>query len=106
MSEFTTIERLLLPLVRRFVSLWVRPAVLPNDVREHFASGRPVVYALEKRSVVDVAVLEHVCSERGLPPPLAPLGSGALLPASVLFLERGASPWPAATGASGDAAGG
>jgi len=88
MSEFTTIERLLLPLVRRFVSLWVRPAVLPNDVREHFAPGRPVVYALEKRSVVDVAVLEHVCSERGLPPPLAPLGSGALLPASVLFLER------------------
>ena len=50
MSELTTIERLLLPLVRRFVSLWVRPAVLPNDVRERFAPGRPVVYVLEKRA--------------------------------------------------------
>jgi len=88
MSELTTIERLLLPLVRRFVSLWVRPVVLPNDVRERVAPGRPVVYVLEKRSVVDVAVLEYVCRDRGLPPPLAPLGSGALLPASVLFLER------------------
>ncbi len=29
-----------------------------------------------------------MCAERGLPPPLAPLGSGALLPHSVLFLER------------------
>src|SRR6185503_6423660 len=88
MSELTTIERLLLPLVRRFVSLWVRPAVLPNDVRERFAPGRPVVYVLEKRGVVDAAVLEFVCRDRGLPPPLAPLGSGALLPVSVLFLER------------------
>jgi glycerol-3-phosphate O-acyltransferase len=88
MSELTTVERLLLPLVRRFVALWVQPAVLPNDVRERFARGRTVVYALEKRSVVDLAVLDHVCLERGLPSPLAPLGSGALLPHSVLFLER------------------
>jgi len=88
MSGLTTIERLLLPLVRRFVALWVRPAVLPNDVRERLTSGRPVLYVLEKRGVVDVAVLEHLCRERGLPPPLTPLGSGALLPASVIFLER------------------
>ncbi len=88
MSELTTVERLLLPMVRRFVALWVRPAVLPNDVRERFARGRPAVYALEKRSVVDLAVLDYVCAERGLPRPLAPLGSGALLPRSVLFLER------------------
>ena len=93
MSELTTIERLLLPLVRRFVSLWVRPVVLPNDVRERFARGRAVVYVLEKRSVVDAAVLEYVCRERGLPPPLAPLGSGALLPASVTFLERRRGVW-------------
>ena len=88
MSELTTIERLLLPLVRRFVSLWVRPVVLPNDVRDRIVPGRPAVYVLEKHSVVDLAVLEYVCAERSLPPPLAPLGSGALLTASVLFLER------------------
>ena len=88
MSEFSALERLLLPLVRRFVALWVRPSVLPDAVIERFASGRPVIYALEKRSLVDVAVLEYVCNERDLPPPLAPLGSGTLLGSSILFLER------------------
>ena len=88
MRDFTAIERLLLPIVRRFVELWVRPSVLPDGVAEHFASGRPVLYALEKRSVIDVAVLEYVCRERRLPPPLAPLGSGRVLPASCVFLER------------------
>src|SRR6187431_873261 len=78
MSELTTIERLLLPLVRRFVSLWVRPVVLPNDVRERFAPGRPVVYVLEKRGVVDAAVLEYVCRDRGLGIRRAVAGFGAL----------------------------
>jgi glycerol-3-phosphate O-acyltransferase len=79
-------ERLLLPLVRRFVASWVRPSILPDDLAERFPRGRPVVYALEKRSVVDLAVLEYVCREKSLPMPLAPLG--ARLPVSVLFLER------------------
>ena len=69
MTGPTPLERLLLPLVRRFVALWVRPAVLPDDLGERFAAGRPVVYVLEKRSVVDMVVLEHVCRARGLPPP-------------------------------------
>ena len=40
------------------------------------ASGVPV-YALEKRSVIDLAVLEYVCRERGLPDPRAPVGAAA-----------------------------
>ncbi len=87
MSGFTALERLLLPLVRRFVSLWVRPSVLPDDVHERLAASPPVVYALEKRSLVDVAVLEFVCREHGLPPPLTAFGPD-ILPHSVLFLER------------------
>jgi glycerol-3-phosphate O-acyltransferase len=83
MSDFTPLERLLLPLVRRFVALWVRPAVLPQVLDERLAAGRPVVYVLEKRSVVDFAVLEYVCRERGLPPPL-----GAPPPGGVVFMER------------------
>ena len=86
--EFTFFERLLLPLVRWLVRWWVRPSVLPDDVRERLGRGRPVVYALEKRSVVDFAVLEYVCRERGLPMPLQPLGSGTLLRRSIFFLER------------------
>jgi glycerol-3-phosphate O-acyltransferase len=88
MSGFTALERLLLPLVRRFVALWVRPSILPDDAAARLAGGRPVVYALEKRSLVDVAVLEYVCRERNLPLPLVTFGVGPVLPISVLFLER------------------
>ncbi|NJD32876.1 MAG: glycerol-3-phosphate 1-O-acyltransferase PlsB [Gammaproteobacteria bacterium] len=88
MSDLTAMERLLLPLVRRFVALWVRPSILPDNFTEALHKERPVFYALEKRSVIDLAVLEYVCSERSLPMPLAPLGSGAFLPESVLFMAR------------------
>ena len=51
-------------------------SVLPDDVRDRSPATRHVVYALEKRSVIDLAVLEYVCRERGLPrPALAPLGA-------------------------------
>jgi glycerol-3-phosphate O-acyltransferase len=86
-SAFSPFERLLLPLVRRFVALWVRPSVLPDDVAAGFTSGRPVVYALEKRSLIDVAVLEYVCRERQWPPPLR-TGRSGLPGAGVAFLER------------------
>jgi glycerol-3-phosphate O-acyltransferase len=86
--EFTVFERLMLPLVRRLVALWVRPSVLPDDLRDRLPQGHSMVFALEKRSVVDLAVLEYVCRERGLPPPFAPLGSGTLLARSVFSLER------------------
>ena len=85
MSALSAPERLLLPLVRRFVALWVRPSVLPDGLRERLGARRHLVYALEKRSIVDLAVLEHACRELGLPAPLAP---GPRLAASVLFLER------------------
>jgi len=88
MKGFTPLERLLLPLVRRFVALWVRPSILPDDPGGRFVDGRPVVYVLEKRSVVDVAVLEYVCRERGLPTPLAPAGSGGVPTEHIVFLER------------------
>ncbi len=88
MSAFSPFERLLLPLVRRFVALWVRPSVLPDDAAGSFTSGRTVVYALEKRSLIDVAVLEYVCRGRNLPTPLAdPDGSGPLK-IGLVFLER------------------
>jgi glycerol-3-phosphate O-acyltransferase len=86
MSALSAMERLLLPLVRRFVGLWVRPSVLPDDVAARIGSGRSVVYALEKRSIIDFAVLEYACQQRSLPMPLARLSP--VLPASVVFLER------------------
>jgi glycerol-3-phosphate O-acyltransferase len=88
MSDYTAFERLTLPFVRWLVALWVRPSVLPDDVRTRLGAERRVVYALEKRSVVDLAVLEHVCSERGVQDPQRPFGADGLLPNSMLFLER------------------
>ncbi len=88
MSDYSAFERLALPIVRSLVALWVRPSVLPDDVRARVASDRPVVYALEKRSVVDLAVLEHVCLERRLPDPHLPLGPAKVLPDSLVFLDR------------------
>jgi glycerol-3-phosphate O-acyltransferase len=86
MRDLTAFERLTLPPVRWFVARWVRPSVLPDDLASLLGSGRPLVYALEKRSVVDLAVLEHVCSERALQDAHAPLPPA--LPASLVFLER------------------
>jgi len=87
-SAFSPFERLLLPLVRRFVALWVRPSVLPDDVATSFTPGRAVVYALEKRSLVDFAVLEYVCRERRLPGPDEAQGGQGRPAPGVLFLER------------------
>ena len=88
MSGYTAFERLALPFVRRLVALWVRPSVLPDDLRTRVASDRRAVYALEKRSVIDLAVLEHVCAERGLRDPHQPLGGDGLAQESLLYLER------------------
>ena len=88
MSSFSPLERLLLPLVRRFVALWVRPSVLPDDLGERFVAGRPVVYALEKQSLVDLAVLEYVCRERRLPMPLKPVAGPSRPGIGVLFMSR------------------
>jgi len=88
MSDFTAFERLALPIARWLVALWVRPSVLPDDVKARLGPGRVTVYALEKRSVVDLAVLEYVCRERGLPDPRAPVGATSVLQNSLVFLER------------------
>ena len=88
MSDYSAFERLMLPFVRRLVALWVRPSVLPDDLHARVVRERRVVYALEKRSVIDLAVLEHVCAERALPDPQQPFNADGLLPSSMLFLER------------------
>lgn len=88
MSDFSAFERLALPIVRGLVALWVRPSVLPDDAKSQHRPGRVPVYALEKRSVIDLAVLEYVCRERDLPDPHLPVGARAVLADSLIFLER------------------
>ncbi len=87
-SSFSPLERLLLPLARRFVALWVRPSVMPDDLGERFVPARAVVYALEKQSLVDLAVLEYVCRERRWPLPLKPVTGPSRPGIGVLFMSR------------------
>lgn len=82
------LERFSWPLLRWCVSRWIAPAVLPQDVRSRLLRGRPLVYVLEKRGLIDLAVLDHVCRNNGLPPPTEPAGSAAALVRPVTFLER------------------
>ncbi|HSN73206.1 MAG TPA: glycerol-3-phosphate 1-O-acyltransferase PlsB, partial [Steroidobacteraceae bacterium] len=77
---------MLLTLSRGFTALWARPSVLPEDVADRLGeAGNDICYVLERRSLIDLTVLEQVCSARSLPVPVAD-GDPAALPACV-FLE-------------------
>ncbi len=93
MADLSGSVRLWLSLLRRPITFWARPHVLPEDLRQRFAQRqRPICYVLEMHSVADVVVLEKVCAATGLPEPLQPLRPP--LPArSVFFLERFAGFW-------------
>jgi glycerol-3-phosphate O-acyltransferase len=55
---------------------WIRYQCDPPDVARRVPAAR-VVYVLEREGLSSLLILEHVCRERGLPSPFAPL-----LPAS------------------------
>jgi glycerol-3-phosphate O-acyltransferase len=93
MADLSGAARFWLSLLRRPISLWARPHVLPEDLRRRFGQPqRPICYILEMHSVADVVVLEKVCAAHGLPEPLQPL-KPPLPSRSVFFLERFAGFW-------------
>jgi glycerol-3-phosphate O-acyltransferase len=56
--------------VRKFLGLWVRATIKPEDaVAMIAASPRPVCYVLERESHSDFAVLSNVCAKNNLPRP-------------------------------------
>lgn len=58
-------------LLRWCLSWWVRAEVRPEGALERIGAARaaPVCYVLERRSVVDAALLESICQRDGLPSP-------------------------------------
>ncbi|MFT3906276.1 MAG: glycerol-3-phosphate 1-O-acyltransferase PlsB [Steroidobacteraceae bacterium] len=55
----------------RFVSLWVRPTLWPEDAGARLAEKRaPVVYVFDHHSGVDLGVLQRLCLAERLPRPL------------------------------------
>jgi glycerol-3-phosphate O-acyltransferase len=56
--------------VRKFLGLWVRATIKPEDAVAAIAAGpRPVCYVLERESQADFAVLSNVCAQNNLPRP-------------------------------------
>lgn len=93
MPQQTEWDRLSLSLLRAPISLWARPHVLPEDLRQRYAQHpKPICYVLERRSVADLVVLEKVAQANGLPDPMQAL-KPPLPSRSVLFLERTAGFW-------------
>jgi glycerol-3-phosphate O-acyltransferase len=58
-------------LLRRFLALWVKAEVRPDDaaVRIGAVTGAPVCYVLERNSRTDLAALENVCARLQLARP-------------------------------------
>ncbi len=56
--------------LHRVLALWVRCKILPEDVEARLRGrAHPVCYVLERRSAVDLTVLQNVCERMRLPPP-------------------------------------
>ncbi|MFO0510325.1 MAG: glycerol-3-phosphate 1-O-acyltransferase PlsB [Gammaproteobacteria bacterium] len=81
-------------LLRGFLSWWVRAELRPEGAIERIgaATAAPVCYVLERRSVVDAALLESICKRHGLPSPAGRLvgrGAGEVRATLPLLQARG-----------------
>src|SRR5688572_16862304 len=93
MASLSAWDRVLLAVLRRPISMWARPHVLPEDLKARFGTqARPVCYVLEMHSVADLVVLEKVAAAHDLPAPSQALRR-PLPDTSVFFLERFADFW-------------
>ena len=81
-------------LLRRWLALWVRFRVLPEDAAAQLRGrNRPICYVLERRSVTDLAVLQQACHELRLPRPGRPLGGGTRELRSFFYLTQPRGLW-------------
>ncbi|HEU4652466.1 MAG TPA: glycerol-3-phosphate 1-O-acyltransferase PlsB [Steroidobacteraceae bacterium] len=91
--ELSTFDRIWLACLRAPLRAWVRPRVVPEDLRQRFARHpRPICYVLNLAGVADLVVLEKVCDQFGLPSPFTSL-KFPLPSCSVFFLERRIGFW-------------
>jgi glycerol-3-phosphate O-acyltransferase len=90
LTRLLGVDRTLLRLLARTLSLWVRPTALPVDEAERLRGrGRRVLWLLERRSLADLLALAITCRQLGLSSPLRAFRLGAVRePRSVVALER------------------
>jgi glycerol-3-phosphate O-acyltransferase len=82
-------------MLRRFLSLWSRVTVQPQEIGERIRSQTaPVCYVLERQSSADLALLKNVCATERLPRPTRRLLSAYLGGRRAAFaLERTVGLW-------------
>jgi glycerol-3-phosphate O-acyltransferase len=67
------LDRLAFALLRRLLSLLVKPTVLPQPTALGTGGPEPLCYVLERNSLSDLLTLDIVCLRQGLPRPTAPM---------------------------------
>jgi len=82
-------------MLRRFLSLWSRVSVQPQEIGERIrAQTAPICYVLERQSSADLALLKNVCASERLPRPSRRLLSAYLGGRRAAFaLERTVGLW-------------
>jgi glycerol-3-phosphate O-acyltransferase len=91
MSVSTALSRLWLSILRKIITLWARPRVLPEEIKRTLKrSSTPVCYVLETWGVADMVVLQQACIALDLPRTSAPVvvGERRLSDRSLVCLER------------------
>ncbi|MBC7984601.1 MAG: glycerol-3-phosphate 1-O-acyltransferase PlsB, partial [Candidatus Obscuribacterales bacterium] len=73
-------------MLRKLISLWARPRVLPEDIAAKLgADQHPICYVIETRGVADTLVIKDVCERLGLPRTHIELGLSGF---PLVYLER------------------
>ena len=88
------VRRLLFSSLRRLLYVWVRSETINHPAfTQKFEPGKPVVYVLQRESVSDLAVVDHECSQSGLPRPVLPVQVGARLEDKAYFYLSPEADW-------------
>jgi glycerol-3-phosphate O-acyltransferase len=76
-------------MLRKLISLWARPRVLPEDAKTRLPGvSNVLVYVIETRGIADMVVVEQVCEKLKLPRRHGALAGGKAGEFPLLYLER------------------
>ncbi|HTE43120.1 MAG TPA: glycerol-3-phosphate 1-O-acyltransferase PlsB [Steroidobacteraceae bacterium] len=76
-------------MLRKLISLWARPRVLPEDAQTRLpAVSHVLVYVIETRGIADKVVVEQVCEKLNLPRRHGALAGAKAGEFPLLYLER------------------
>ncbi|MBD1550456.1 glycerol-3-phosphate 1-O-acyltransferase PlsB [Pseudomonas typographi] len=88
------LRRLVFSLLRRVLYFWVRSETTgPSPAQLGIDRSNPVFYVLQTPALSDLAVVDHECTRAGLPRPVLPVATGAVLEPAAFFYLTPAPDW-------------